>query len=212
MSGRGAIFLDRDGTLNRKAPEGEYIRTPGELELLPGAASAVRRINMAGIPVILVTNQRWLSDPSANIDAYSAVQRELIRLLAAEGASLDACYVCPHARGSCDCRKPAPGMLLRAARDLGIDLSVSVVIGDAATDVQAGLAVRATTVLIDPRAARGRSGTREAGAGGSAAAHFAAQDIRRAVKWAIGQCGQGSLCYEEKATGNDGRDFRDVDR
>ena len=171
-----AIFLDRDGTINKKAPEGEYIRNPGELELLPGAAEAVCRINKAGIPAILVTNQRWLSGPAADFDGYFAVQRELACLLACAGAWLDACYMCPHAAGSCDCRKPAPGMLLKAAADLGISLSASVVIGDAPTDVAAGRAVGATTVLIDPCS----GGERANGSG-----HFTASDIGQAVGYAI---------------------------
>jgi D-glycero-D-manno-heptose 1,7-bisphosphate phosphatase len=180
MPGRGgAIFLDRDGTLNLKAPEGEYIRHPAELTLLPGAASAVRRINAAGIPAILVTNQRWLSGPAADTTAYLAVARELARQLAVEGAALDACYVCPHAIGGCRCRKPEPGLLLRAAAELGISLADSVMIGDAPTDVQAGLAAGLATVLINPAppaAVAGNTGS---------VAHFTAVDIGQAVDWAI---------------------------
>jgi len=176
MALRSAIFLDRDGTINKKAPEGEYIRDPGDLELLPGAAKAVSRINKAGIPAILVTNQRWLSWPAADLDGYLAVQRELGRLLACHGAWLDACYMCPHAADSCDCRKPAPGMLRRASADLGIDLSASIVIGDSPSDAAAGRAAGATTVLIDPR-----SGGEKA----NGTAHFTACDIGQAVGCAI---------------------------
>jgi D-glycero-D-manno-heptose 1,7-bisphosphate phosphatase len=179
-SGRGgAIFLDRDGTLNRKAPEGEYIRYPAELALLPGAASAVRRINAAGIPAILVTNQRWLSGPTADAATYLAVARELARQLAIEGAALDASYVCPHDIGRCGCRKPKPGLLTRAAAELGISLTDSVMIGDAPTDVQAGLAAGLATVLINPTPAPAVAGN----SGG--VAHFTAADIGQAVDWAI---------------------------
>jgi len=156
--------------------------TPGEFELLPGAASAVRRINESGILVILITNQRWLSDPAASIDAYLALERELDRQLAAEGAALDGRYVCPHPKDCCDCRKPAPGMLLQAAVDFDIGLTASFVIGDALTDVEVGRAVGATTVLIDPR---------EGGVNAdSSVAHFTAGDVGAAVDWAIRRSSQ----------------------
>lgn len=172
----GAIFLDRDGTLNRKAVEGEYIRDPEDLELLPGAADAVRRINSADIPVILVTNQRWLAGPMANIEAYTAVESRLVKLLAADGAKLDGSYTCMHPFDSCDCRKPAPGLLLRAARDFPIGLSASCIIGDSLTDVQAGRAAGTAAVLIGgDRHELIRS-----------AADFVALDIGEAVDWAVG--------------------------
>lgn len=170
-----AIFLDRDGTLNRKAPEGEYIRRPQDLELLPSAAAAVRRVNQSGMLAILITNQRWLSEPTAHADAYSAVQARLRQSLAAHDAWLDACYVCPHAVNACVCRKPKPGMLIRAAEDLKIDLRTSFVVGDSITDVQAGLSVGARTSLIDPAGDRGlHSG-----------ADFVAGSVGEAVNWAL---------------------------
>lgn len=172
----GAIFLDRDGTLNRSAAPGEYIRRPEDLGLLPGAADAIRRINTAGIRAILVTNQRWLSEPMANIDAYAAVESQLSRLLAANGARIDACYTCPHPANSCGCRKPTPGMLQYAADDLDISLRDSFVIGDSFTDVLAGLAVSATTVLIDPNCHYYV---------GPQAAHFVARNIGEAVDWVL---------------------------
>jgi D-glycero-D-manno-heptose 1,7-bisphosphate phosphatase len=171
-AGRSAIFLDRDGTLNEKAPLGEYIRHPDELVLLPGAAEAVRRINDAGVPAVLITNQRWLSRPGQDPSAYTAVDARLCHRLAENGAFLDARYTCPHAKDSCACRKPAPGMLLHAAADLDLDLERSVVIGDSATDVQAGEAVRAATILIDP-------------APGPPMGDHRAHDIREAVDWAL---------------------------
>ena len=151
--GSGAVFFDRDGTLNWLAAPGEYIRHPDQLELLPGAAVAVSRVNAVGLPAILATNQRWLSAPGGDFDAYNRIQAELARLLAAEGARLDACYTCPHALGVCMCRKPLPGLLLRAAKQLDLSLAHSYFIGDSVSDVEAGLAVGATTVLITRRSA-----------------------------------------------------------
>ncbi len=149
----GAVFFDRDGTLNQSAAPGEYIRHSDDLELLPGAAVAVSRVNAMGLPAVLVTNQRWLSGPAADFGAYSLIEAKLARLLAADGAKLDACYTCPHALGACTCRKPLPGLLLRAAEQLDLSLVDSYVIGDSDSDVQAGLAVGAATVLIAPERA-----------------------------------------------------------
>ena len=170
-----AIFLDRDGTLNKAAPPGGYIRQPADLELVQGAAAAVRMINSTAFKAILVTNQRWLSEPIADARSYAAVETRLTSMLAAGGARLDARYVCPHARDSCDCRKPAPGMLLRASFDFGINLRRSFVIGDSISDVQAGLAVGATTVLI----------ASDHSSGDSHLPHFIARSISEAIGWSL---------------------------
>lgn len=151
MSSRpGAVFFDRDGTLNRPAQPGDYIRHPDELELLPGAATAVSRVNAIGLPAVLVTNQRWLSGPGVEFGVYSRIEAKLAQLLATEGARLDACYTCPHALGVCGCRKPLPGLLLRAAEQLNLSLADSYIIGDSVADVQAGSAAGATTILLVP--------------------------------------------------------------
>jgi D-glycero-D-manno-heptose 1,7-bisphosphate phosphatase len=173
---RGAIFLDRDGTLNRKAPDGEYIERPQDLELIVGAARAVLEINRAGIPAVLVTNQRWLSTSSSGLATYPAIESRLRKLLGEVGAKLDASYTCPHPKDSCNCRKPAPGLLLRGAADLGIDLSAAVMIGDSVADMHAGLAAGAATALVAPAGASGAA---------RASARFVAADINEAVQWAI---------------------------
>lgn len=142
-------FLDRDGTINVKAPEGAYITGPGSLRLLPGAASAVRRLNQAGVFTVLVTNQRGIARGLLTPQAYAAVMARLEQDLAAGGARLDAVYMCPHEDGSCDCRKPAPGLLLRAAAEHPrIDLSRSVTVGDAESDILAGQAAGTGTIRI----------------------------------------------------------------
>ena len=149
--GKGAVFFDRDGTLNWPALPGEYIRRSEELRLLPRAARAVRQINEAGFPAILATNQRWLSEPDTDLGAYALLESKLSSLLAAEGARLDASYTCPHAAHECICRKPLPGLLVRAADDLGLSLKESYFIGDSITDAQAGAAAGVTTILVSPR-------------------------------------------------------------
>lgn len=162
------VFLDRDGTINVKAPEGEYIREPEELVMLPGAAEAVAALNAAGVRTILVTNQRWLSTPAADPARFAAVQKRLGELLADEGAHLDAAYHCPHAADSCDCRKPLAGMLVRAAREHGLNLAESVMIGDSESDVLAGRAAGAATILL--------------GTGGTAGADVVVDDLAAAVR------------------------------
>jgi D-glycero-D-manno-heptose 1,7-bisphosphate phosphatase len=143
-----AAFLDRDGTINVKAPEGEYIEGPGELRLLDGAAAAIARLNAAGVPVYVVTNQRGIALGRMTEDDLAAVHRRLDELLGAEGARVDAYYHCPHDKGACDCRKPGTAMLERAAREHGIELARSVMIGDSESDVEAGRRAGARTILV----------------------------------------------------------------
>lgn len=148
LEGIRTVFLDRDGTINVKPPEGEYITSPAELVLLPGAAAAVARLNAAGIGTVLVTNQSWLFRSPGNAERYAAVHARLAQLLAAEGAWLDAAYHCPHAPGTCNCRKPLPGMLQRAAGELRLELSRSVIIGDRDSDLMAGRAAGTSAILV----------------------------------------------------------------
>lgn len=169
-----AIFLDRDGTINVKPPDGDYVTSPADLVLLPGSARALAQLNAAGLTTILITNQRWLSGPSGDPVRYYAVHGELKRLLAAEGAWLDAAYHCPHAANTCDCRKPAPGMLLRAARDHRLDLSRAVTIGDSDTDLLAGRSAGTATILLRPNG------------GGQVAADAVSRDLEAAVRLILG--------------------------
>jgi D-glycero-D-manno-heptose 1,7-bisphosphate phosphatase len=108
----------------------------------------VARLNRAGVRTVLITNQRWMSRPDAVVDDYRATHARLIELLAEHGARLDAAYHCPHERGACDCRKPAPGMLRRAAADLRLDPARAVMIGDAESDMAAGRAAGTATMLL----------------------------------------------------------------
>jgi D-glycero-D-manno-heptose 1,7-bisphosphate phosphatase len=142
------VFVDRDGTLNVKAPEGEYVTHPDQVVLLPGVADAVRRLNDAGVPVVVITNQRGVSRGAMSLSDVEAVQTRLDELLAEQGAHVDAVYVCPHAADSCDCRKPLPGLLLRARDEREIDLARAVMIGDAASDVAAGRRAAVRTVRL----------------------------------------------------------------
>lgn len=172
LEGIRTVFLDRDGTINVKRPEGEYVTSPTDLVLLPGAAQAVASLNAAGVRTVLVTNQSWLSRATGNPESYAAVHTRLTQLLAAEGARLDAAYHCPHAPATCDCRKPKPGLLRRAARELGVELDQSVIIGDRDSDIMAGRAAGTLTILV------------RTGEGGSAAADadIVVDDLPAAVR------------------------------
>jgi D-glycero-D-manno-heptose 1,7-bisphosphate phosphatase len=148
------VFLDRDGTINVKAAVGHYIRSPADLVLLPGAGKAVAALNAAGLRTILVTNQRWLSEGSADPGCYAAIHGRLEEELAREGAWLDAAYHCPHTAGVCGCRKPGAAMLLRAAREHSFNLTEAVMIGDSDADLIAGRSAGTATILLR---AHGRS-------------------------------------------------------
>jgi D-glycero-D-manno-heptose 1,7-bisphosphate phosphatase len=144
------VLLDRDGTLNRKPAEGDYVTAVDQLELLPGAAAAVRRLNDAGIPVAVVTNQRGVALGRLTAAQLDEVHVALRARLGAAGARLDGIYHCPHHAGTCRCRKPEPGLLERAGRELGVPLVDAAMVGDADSDVEAGHRAGALTVqLVD---------------------------------------------------------------
>ena len=133
--GRPAVFLDRDGTI---VVERNYLADPARVELVPGAAAALRALAEAGDALVVVTNQSGIARGLYGEGEFSAVQRRIEELLAREGIRLDGVYHCPHHpdyTGPCECRKPAVGLYLRAARELGLDLSRSVCIGDRLKDV-----------------------------------------------------------------------------
>jgi D-glycero-D-manno-heptose 1,7-bisphosphate phosphatase len=142
------VLLDRDGTLNRKAAEGEYVTEPEALEVLPGAADAVRRLNDAGIAVAVVTNQRCVALGLVSEATLDRIHARLREELAAQGARVDAIYHCPHHAGTCECRKPAPGLLALAAADFGVAAADAVMVGDSAGDVEAGRRFGARTIHL----------------------------------------------------------------
>jgi histidinol-phosphate phosphatase family protein len=142
MSGRTA-FLDRDGTINVKAPEGEYVTSPAEFRYLPGAEDAIRLLAGAGWRVVVVSNQRGIALGLMTAGAVDEINRTLLELPVA------AVYVCPHEKGTCDCRKPGTGLFLQARRDFPeIEFARSVVIGDAPSDIAAGEALGCRTILV----------------------------------------------------------------
>ena len=152
MTGARALFLDRDGVVVR---ESEALG-PRDLELLPGVAAAIAAARGAGYKVVVVTNQPVVARGLMSEDDVRAAHARLGESLAREGGVVDAFYFCPHHpsatlaayRVACECRKPRPGMLLAAARDLAIDLAASVMVGDRASDVAAGKRAGCRAVLV----------------------------------------------------------------
>ena len=152
-----AVFLDRDGTINRYVG---FLRKAEELELLPGAAEAIRRINASPFLTVIATNQPVIARGEVTVEQLQTIHNKLETLLGAEGAYVDAIYYCPHhphkgyegeipeLKTDCACRKPKPGLLLRAAEELNIDLAASWMIGDGENDIKAGKAAGCKTALI----------------------------------------------------------------
>ncbi len=147
MAARPAIFLDRDGTIIEDA---HYLSRIEQVKLFPEAAAAIRLFNHDGWPVVLVTNQSGVGRGFFSEESIHVVHAHLKFLLAEQGARLDAIYYCPHhPDAGCDCRKPRPGMLLRAAAEHNLDLSRSWMLGDKDDDVGAGVAVKCRTMKIE---------------------------------------------------------------
>jgi D-glycero-D-manno-heptose 1,7-bisphosphate phosphatase len=146
---RRAAFLDRDGVINQKAPEGDYVLRWEDMRILPGVASAIALLNQAGFCVIVVTNQRCIAKRLITTEELEALHRRMSEVLARDGATIDAIYYCPHEEiPPCRCRKPQPGMLLDAARDYDIDLSASWMIGDSDADIRAGRTAGCKTIRL----------------------------------------------------------------
>jgi histidinol-phosphate phosphatase family protein len=143
-----AVFLDRDGTIMEDA---HYIKSPEQVRLLPGAASAVKRINDAGIPAIIVTNQSGIARGIFTVKDYEAVRLQFESLLGAEGAHIDASYYCPHhpsVTGVCSCRKPGTKMFEDAIRDFGLDPQNVGYIGDRWRDVIAAKRLGGRGIMV----------------------------------------------------------------
>ena len=146
---RPAVFLDRDGVINCKAPEGDYVKTPAELELLPGVARAIADLREAGYLVLVVSNQRGVARGLMTEDDLEAVTAAMMGPLVAEGGAPDGVYYCIHGKEvGCPCRKPRPGLLLAAAEDRAVDLERSWMVGDRESDVVAGRAAGCRTILV----------------------------------------------------------------
>jgi D-glycero-D-manno-heptose 1,7-bisphosphate phosphatase len=152
--GRPAVFLDRDGVILEEAG---FVTDPEDIRILTGVAQALERLQRAGFELVVVTNQTAIARGLVSEDRVAQVHQLLrSRLEQATGARIGGFYVCPHHpsadlaeyRVACDCRKPRPGLLLRAASELGLDLRGSFMVGDRVTDIAAGARAGCRTVLV----------------------------------------------------------------
>ena len=147
-----AILLDRDGVINHKAPEGEYINTLADFRLLPGAAEAMATLSKSGFEIFVVTNQRGVARGCVTPVELDRMHAELIRAVERAGGQIRQIYICPHdVADDCECRKPKPGMLMKAIRDYQIDAADSWMIGDSRSDMLAGKAAGCQTMFVGPR-------------------------------------------------------------
>lgn len=177
-----AVFLDRDGVINRKRPEGQYVTRWEELELLPGVVEGIASLNQAGFRVIVVSNQRCVAKGLISTADLEDIHRRMLEILARGGAKIDAIYYCPHETGDgCNCRKPAPGMLLEAARAMGIELLSSWMIGDSNSDVEAGKKAGCKTIRL--------LATNSCGFAGNGAADFVAESLLDAARKILSEVG-----------------------
>lgn len=185
---RRAIFMDRDGTV---CEEVGYVNHVSRLKLLPRSAEAIRLANDAGFQTVVVTNQAGAARGYFTEDRIEEAHDRMRQLLGEAGARVDGIYYCPHHpevgdpryRKECDCRKPRPGMFLRARDEMGIDLAASYVVGDSTRDIQAGASIGATTVLV--LTGYGRGELEHQSAGWKVHPDQTCADLLDAVKWIL---------------------------
>ena len=178
-----AVFVDRDGTVIQEIG---YQSDPDGVRLIPGAAGAVLRLNKLGIPVVVISNQAGVARGLFTAGDLDRVHDRFVDLLSAEGAFVDAAYYCPHHPEfdvDCDCRKPKPGLLLRASEELGIELGRSFMVGDRLIDVQAGKAAGASAVFL--RTGYGLREMQEHQAEIMRIADRVCDDLAQAVDWIL---------------------------
>lgn len=151
---RQAAFLDRDGTINQSPPQGEYVTQIEDFRLLPDAVEGMGRLARCGFALVVVSNQRGVAKGLVSEDLLRATEEAIQEALRPAGTAIARFYYCPHElEEECDCRKPRPGMLIRAQEELGLDASASWMIGDSGTDIEAGRAAGCRTAYLgdEPR-------------------------------------------------------------
>lgn len=181
------VFLDRDGTINEEV---NYLSRPDQLRLIAGAAEAIKRLKHAGLKVVVITNQAGVARGYFSEPALQQIHLELEQMLRAQDAHLDAIYYCPHHptagigvyKIDCSCRKPKPGLLEKAARELNLDLRRSFIVGDKPADLQAGEVVGCRTILV--RTGYGLESEKELAAGNFQPDHIA-DDLLEASRWIL---------------------------
>ena len=148
---RRCVFLDRDGVINEKPADHEYVRTWNEFRFLPIITDWIRIFNALDYLVIVVTVQRGIARGIMSAEAVDEIHRRMVHELAERGARIDDIFVCPHEEGTCECRKPKPGLVLQARDRWDIDLSHSLLIGDSDRDEGLAAACGLRFLRVDGR-------------------------------------------------------------
>lgn len=190
MKGKAAVFLDRDGTINEQMG---YINHTCRFQLLPGAAEAIKKLNDANIPVVVVSNQSGLARGYFPEELLTEVHEKMHTLLAEKGAKVDAIYYCPHHpeakeerfRKKCNCRKPQPGLILQAAEALQLDPKKSFVVGDRWSDIKTAANCGARSILV--RTGYGRGDEQFIGPSQEVQPQKKCDDLLDAVDWILTQ-------------------------
>ena len=158
-----AVLLDRDGVLNEKMPEGQYVARGEQFRVLPGVPEALRRLNEAGVLAIVVSNQRGIARGLYTAAEVAAIHAKFQQLLERAGAHIDGFFICPHDKGECNCRKPLPGLFEQAVAQFPeITAETSAMIGDSLSDVEFGWRLGMRTVFVEGDRERRKPGAEAA--------------------------------------------------
>ena len=179
---RPAIFLDRDGVINRN--RSGHIKSWAEFEFIPGAIEALQRLAQLGWPIVVVSNQGAIGRGLVSQQTVDEIHTKMVSIVQSEGGRIDEVLYCPHRpEDNCACRKPRPGLLLRAADQLGLDLSHSFLIGDAETDIFTAQLVSCFPVLVKTGRGLGHMAWLRQG---NMIGYYLAEDLADAVNWILG--------------------------
>ena len=172
------VFLDRDGVINRKPPEGAYVARWSDFHILPGVEAAIAALNRAGVRVIVISNQRGIALGHYTAAGVDTLHTRLRRHLADHQARIDAFYFCPHDKDSCDCRKPKTALFEQAFRDFpDASRSNSIVIGDSLSDIDAARNLGVPSIFIQGDPATQKPGAATAQARADLVAHSLAEAV-----------------------------------
>jgi len=178
-----AVFLDRDGVINRE--RSDYVRTWEHFRFLPGVFQALRTLRCAGLPVFVVTNQSAIGRGLTTAATVFCIHQRMTAAIRECGGDVSAIYVCPHAPSDgCECRKPRPGLLLRAAEEHGLDLPSCYLLGDKLSDIEAGQAVGCRCALVTTGLGIGVTNRAQPATG----SFQVFDDLGNAVDWVIADC------------------------
>lgn len=157
------MFLDRDGILNEKMPEGHYVSRWEEFRVLPGVPEALRKLNESGVRVLVVSNQRGIARGLYTAEGVAAIHEKFGQMLGQAGAHIDAFFICPHDKGQCNCRKPLPGLFEQAVAQFPeITAETSAMVGDSLSDIEFGRRLGMRTVFVEGDRERQKPGAEAA--------------------------------------------------